>query len=110
MQHRQLLRTVIFTMNAQTPNIDRLANEEMLMNNVFCTNAICTPSRAAILTGKYSHVNSYYKNESGGQFNPNQWTFPEELQKKYNDDKSLDEMHAITDANFGNVSNYKGEY
>lgn len=66
---------------APTPNIDRLADEGMLMKNVFCTNAICGPSRAAILTGKYSHVNGFYKNEGGGQFNSNQWTFPEELQR-----------------------------
>ncbi len=66
---------------APTPNIDRLAEEGMLFNNVFCTNAICGPSRAAILTGKYSHVNGYYKNESGGKFNVDQWTFPEELHK-----------------------------
>ena len=64
-----------------TPNIDRLAEEGMMMQNVFCTNAICGPSRAAILTGKYSHINGYYKNEDGGVFNNQQWTFPEELQK-----------------------------
>lgn len=63
----------------QTPNIDRLANEGMLFNNVFVTNAICGPSRAAILTGKYSHENGYYKNESGGKFNPDQWTFPQAM-------------------------------
>ena len=71
----------IYDSLAQTPNIDRLAKEGMLMHNVFCTNAICGPSRAAIITGKYSHINGYYKNESGGKFNPNQWTFPEELHK-----------------------------
>src|ERR1044072_4524901 len=41
----------------QTPNIDRLAREGMRMRNVFVTNSICTPSRAAILTGQYSHLN-----------------------------------------------------
>src|SRR6188508_3367781 len=41
----------------QTPNIDRLAREGMLLRNVFATNSICTPSRAAILTGQYSHLN-----------------------------------------------------
>jgi len=40
-----------------TPNIDRLAREGMRLDNVFVTNSICTPSRAAILTGQYSHVN-----------------------------------------------------
>jgi len=65
---------------APTPNIDRLANEGMLFKNTLCTNAICGPSRAAILTGNYSHVNGYYKNERGGKFNENQWTFPQEFQ------------------------------
>ena len=41
----------------RTPNIDRLAKKGMLLSNVFATNSICTPSRAAILTGQYSHVN-----------------------------------------------------
>jgi arylsulfatase A-like enzyme len=41
----------------RTPNIDRLAREGMLLRNVFATNSICTPSRAAILTGQYSHLN-----------------------------------------------------
>ncbi|WP_439182755.1 sulfatase family protein [Carboxylicivirga taeanensis] len=70
----------IYSEHAPTPNIDRLANEGALMNNVFCTNAICGPSRAAILTGKYSHVNGYMKNYKGGKFDNQQWTFPKELQ------------------------------
>ena len=41
----------------QTPNLDRIANEGMRFDNCFCTNSICTPSRAAILTGTYNHVN-----------------------------------------------------
>ena len=41
----------------KTPNIDRIANEGMRFENCFVVNAICTPSRAAILTGKYSHIN-----------------------------------------------------
>jgi arylsulfatase A-like enzyme len=41
----------------KTPNIDRLAREGALLTNVFATNSICTPSRAAILTGQYSHLN-----------------------------------------------------
>ncbi len=69
----------IYDQYLQTPNIDRIANEGVKFNNVFCTNAICGPSRAAILTGKYSHVNGYYKNESGGKFNSDQWTFPQAL-------------------------------
>lgn len=65
---------------APTPNMDRLANEGMLFQDVLCTNGICGPSRAAILTGKYSNKNGYYKNESGGQFDASQWTFPRAFQ------------------------------
>jgi arylsulfatase A-like enzyme len=42
----------------KTPNIDRLAKEGMKFENCFVTNSICTPSRAAIITGKYSHINN----------------------------------------------------
>jgi arylsulfatase A-like enzyme len=41
----------------QTPNLDRIATEGIRMDSVFVTNSICTPSRATILTGKYSHMN-----------------------------------------------------
>ena len=41
----------------RTPNIDRIAQEGMRFEHCFCTNSICGPSRAVILTGKYSHLN-----------------------------------------------------
>ncbi len=41
----------------ETPHLDRLAREGALLGKVFATNSICTPSRAVILTGQYSHVN-----------------------------------------------------
>jgi len=41
----------------RTPNLDRIAEEGMRFENCFCTNSICTPSRASILTGTYNHVN-----------------------------------------------------
>ena len=41
----------------RTPNLDRIADEGMRFDNCFCTNGICTPSRAAILTGTYNHIN-----------------------------------------------------
>ena len=43
-----------------TPNLDKLARGGMVFENVFCTNSICTPSRATIVTGQYSHVNKAY--------------------------------------------------
>lgn len=45
---------------AYTPNIRRMANEGMVLNNAFCTNSICVPSRATILTGQYSNMNGVY--------------------------------------------------
>ena len=42
---------------APTKNIDRIATEGARLNNCFCTNSICTPSRATILTGTYNHIN-----------------------------------------------------
>ena len=66
---------------APTPNIDRIANEGARMDAVYCTNSICGPSRASILTGKFSHINGFYKNVDGGDFNGEQLTFPKVFQK-----------------------------
>ena len=46
-----------FTYLNPTPNLDKLANKGMVFDNAFCGNAICTPSRASIMTGQYSHIN-----------------------------------------------------
>ena len=64
----------IYAEVAPTPNIDRLASEGALFTNTFCTNSICGPSRASILTGKYSHQNGFYKNEGGHPFDGSQVT------------------------------------
>ncbi|MPR35706.1 sulfatase family protein [Salmonirosea aquatica] len=41
-------------------NIRWLADHGVVLENAFCTNSICVPSRAAILTGQYSHRNGVY--------------------------------------------------
>ncbi len=61
----------------QTPNIDRIADEGILFNNCYVTNSICAPSRAAILTGKLSHVNGVKDNSH--VFDGSQITFPKLL-------------------------------
>ena len=63
----------------QTPNLDRLATSGILFENCFCTNAICAPSRAVVLTGQYSHINGVTDNSVA--FDGNQQTFPKLLQK-----------------------------
>jgi N-acetylglucosamine-6-sulfatase len=40
-----------------TPTLDKIANEGIIFNNCFVNNAICTPSRAAILSGQHSQAN-----------------------------------------------------
>ena len=63
----------------QTPNIDRIADQGVRFDNSFVTNSICAPSRAVLLTGKYSHINGLRDNRD--VFDGNQVTFPKLLQK-----------------------------
>lgn len=64
---------------APTPNIDRIAKEGALFKRNYCTNSLCGPSRAVVLTGLHSHINGFRMN--GEQFDNNQRTFPKMLQK-----------------------------
>ena len=65
---------------APTPNLDRIAANGARMDAVYCTNSICGPSRSSILTGKFSHLNGFYKNVDGGDFDGSQMTFPKIFQ------------------------------
>lgn len=62
----------------KTPNIDRIAKEGVLATNCHCTNAICTPSRASILTGQHSHTNGV--RTLADRLNPDLNTFPKMFQ------------------------------
>ncbi len=64
---------------APTPNIDRLAREGIRMDNMMVTNSICTPSRAAIISGQYSQKNEVYT--LADSYNPNADNLPKEMQK-----------------------------
>ncbi len=63
----------------ETPNIDRLADGGVRFDAAFCTNSICTPSRASILTGTYPHVNGVTTLDT--PLDNEQWTFPQALQE-----------------------------
>ena len=63
----------------KTPNIDRIAHEGAILFRNFVANSICGPSRATLLTGKYSHKNGYTLNEK--TFDVHQMTFPVLLQQ-----------------------------
>jgi len=62
----------------QTPNIDRLAQEGIRFDRCLVTNSICAPSRAVILSGRYSHLNGVVDNRL--EFDGSQQTFPKLLQ------------------------------
>lgn len=64
---------------ARTPNIDRLAKEGMRFDGLSCNNSICSPSRASILTGQYSHKNGV--EQLNGTINESSPQFPDLLQK-----------------------------
>ncbi|HEX8712383.1 MAG TPA: sulfatase [Terracidiphilus sp.] len=72
----------------ETPNIDRIAKEGIRFDNAFCTNGLCAPSRATLLTGTYDHINGMLTNPdltlTKGErphFDPAQVTFPKILKQ-----------------------------
>ncbi|MCU0363268.1 MAG: sulfatase [Bacteroidales bacterium] len=66
---------------APTPGIDRIAANGMRFNRCLVTNSISGPCRAVVLTGKYSHLNGFAKNEGQAPFDGSQQTFPKLLQE-----------------------------
>lgn len=64
----------------RTPNIDRIAHEGIRFNRCYVTNSLCAPSRACMLTGKYSHKNGVSDNYDHSKLADSQVTFPKLLQ------------------------------
>ena len=79
--HRtRLARTAVGSgKSTRHPILIDLPARECYFKNSFCTNSICGPSRAVILTGKHSHLNGFMMN--GNRFDGSQQTFPKLLQK-----------------------------
>jgi arylsulfatase A-like enzyme len=77
---------------AKTPNIDRIAREGALFTNSFVTNSICGPSRATLLTGKYSHMNGYKRNDRT-LFDTEQTLFSKVLQQSGYQTAWIGKMH-----------------
>ena len=80
----------------QTPNMDRIAKEGIRFDRCLVTNSICGPSRATILTGKYSHMNGFYNN-SNSTFDSSQQTYAKILQKSGYSTAVIGKWHLVTD-------------
>jgi len=95
----------------KTPNIDKLANQGIKFNKAFVTNSICAPSRAVILTGKFSHLNGVPGN--GQVFDGNQQTFPKILQQNGYQTAMIGKWHLKshpTGFDYWNVLPGQGDY
>lgn len=64
----------------KTPNIDRIANEGVIMNKAYVTCPLCSPSRASFLTGQYAHTNGIVKNTNYNAVSHELITYPRLLQ------------------------------
>ncbi|MFM7058596.1 MAG: sulfatase [Planctomycetota bacterium] len=80
----------------QTPHMDRLAAEGVRFDRCLVTNSICGPSRATILTGKYSHRNGFYNN-SNSTFDSSQQTFVKLLQQSGYQTGIVGKWHLVSD-------------
>jgi arylsulfatase A-like enzyme len=79
----------------QTPNIDRIAREGIRFDNCYTVNALSGPSRACILTGKFSHVNGFKDNSC--TFDGSQQTFPKILKAHGYQTAIVGKWHLISD-------------
>jgi arylsulfatase A-like enzyme len=96
---------------AYTPHIDHLRNQGAMLTNVFCTNSICAPSRATIMTGQYSNKNGVYVLRD--TLNPKHETVAKSLHRHGYQTALIGKWHLKSKPqgfDYFNISNGQGNY
>jgi arylsulfatase A-like enzyme len=98
-----------------TPVLDDLASGGITFMNCFVTNSICTPSRACILTGQYSHINGILDLEDQEDRSKHDTLgmekqyLPIEMRKLGYETAMIGKWHLITEPNFDHYEVLPGQ-
>ena len=97
-QHRRTCMGAAGDAVAITPNLDKLAAESIRFSDAYCTNPVCSPSRATIMTGLWTHNLTFRGKEyqgSGMPYSPKHKTIGDEFARAGYMTALIGKMHMI---------------